>query len=127
MIIEAEEQQGEGQLQVTIGESQLEEGVRICETVIRGLGGSGVSVQAGLTRIAMVGSGMHQRPGVYARAFRALLDEEIDVFAVSTSGISITILVLNEREADALRAIHRCFEMEMVTPAPAGGSPSEVG
>ncbi|CAN5745320.1 aspartate kinase [soil metagenome] len=126
MIIEAEEQQGGVQLQVTISESQLEEGVAICESVIRGLGGSGVSVQAGLTRIAMVGSGMHQRTGVYARAFRALLDEEIDVFAVSTSGISITILVLNEREADALRALHHCFELEIAPRPAAGRSPSEA-
>jgi aspartate kinase len=114
MIIEAEEREGEGQLQVTVGEGQLEQAVEICESVIRGLGGSGVEVQSGLTRIALVGSGMHERPGVYARAFRALLDEEIDVFAVSTSGISITILVQSDREAEALQALHRCFELELV-------------
>jgi aspartate kinase len=108
------------QLQVTVSETQLEKAVEICEAVIRGLGGTGVKVQPGLTRIAMVGSGMRQRPGVYARAFRALLDEEIDVFAVSTSGISITILVLDEREGDALRALHDCFDLEMVFDAVTG-------
>jgi aspartate kinase len=120
MIIEAEEHEGGVQLQVTVSETQLEKAVEICEAVIRGLGGSGLQVQPGLTRIALVGSGMHQRPGVYARAFRALLDEEIDVFAVSTSGISITILVLDEREGDALRALHDCFDLEMVSDAVTG-------
>jgi aspartokinase len=46
---------------------------------------------------------------VYARAFRALLAEGIEVFAISTSGISITLLVLSEREDDALRVLHGAF------------------
>jgi aspartate kinase len=122
MIIEAEGGEGSGQLQVTVNEGQVEHAREICESVIRGLGGSAVEVQTGLSRIALVGSGMHQRPGVYARAFRALLDEEIDVFAVSTSGISITILVATEREGEALRALHRCFELEVVPGALASGA-----
>jgi aspartokinase len=52
---------------------------------------------------------MHQRPGVYARAFRALLDAGIEVFAISTSSISITLLVLQEREEEALRVLHGEF------------------
>ena len=94
MISEAAAPAGQAQLQVTVAEDQLDEAQR----VVRGRGArdgrAGRSeAQRGLSRLALVGSGMHQRPGVYARAFRALLDEEIDVFAVSTSGISITLLV----------------------------------
>jgi aspartate kinase len=127
MITEAQEGEGEGQLQITVHEHQLEEAMGICESVGRGLGGAKVEAQRGLTRIALVGSGMHERPGVYARAFRALLDEEIDVFAVSTSGISITLLVLEERESDALRALHRCFELELSSSPTGGSAPAAAG
>jgi aspartate kinase len=109
MFHEASDGDGRLQLQLTVAEAQLEAGVRVCEMVAAELGGGGVEAQHGLTRVVLVGSGMHQRPGVYARAFRALLDEEIEVFAISTSGISITLLVLAEREDDALRVLHGAF------------------
>jgi aspartate kinase len=117
VVYEAQEADGRTQLQVTLDESALGDAQRVCEGVVRGLGGGTVEVQRGLTRIALVGSGMHELPGVYARTFRALLEEEIEVFAVSTSGISITVLVLTEREDDAVRALHRTFELELVAGA----------
>ncbi|HUE96869.1 MAG TPA: ACT domain-containing protein, partial [Longimicrobiaceae bacterium] len=87
---------------------------RIAGGVAQAMGGGRLETQRGLSRLALVGSGMHQRPGVYARAFRALLDHEIDVFAVSTSGISITLLVQQEREHEALQALHEAFTLELV-------------
>jgi aspartate kinase len=114
MISEAEESDGRIQLQLTISEDSLPGAERIVGDLMKGMGGGGVQVERGLSRIALVGSGMHQRPGVYARAFRALLDEEIDIFAVSTSGISITVLVPTEREDDALRALHAAFTLELI-------------
>jgi aspartate kinase len=109
MIQEARERDNRIQLQLSLAETQLEAAVRVCDGVLDGLGGDEPDVQRGLARLVLVGSGMHQRPGVYAQAFRALLDEEIEVFAISTSSISITLLVLAEREDDALRVLHQTF------------------
>lgn len=114
MISESAETGERSQLQLTVSEAQLEKAEEVCDAVCRSLGGQGLAVHRGLTRLALVGSGMHQRPGVYARAFRALLEEEVEVFAVSTSGISITLLVLSEKEEPALRALHSAFELELV-------------
>jgi aspartate kinase len=114
MISEAYEEKGQSQLQLTVAESSLSKAEEVCSVLTRSMGGGAVEIQRGLTRIALVGSGMHQRPGVYARAFRALLDEEVEVFAVSTSGISISLLVRSEREDDALRSLHRAFELELI-------------
>jgi aspartate kinase len=123
MISEAEESDGRIQLQLTLSEESLEEAERIANAVIRAMGGGGIRTERGLSRIALVGSGMHQRPGVYARAFRSLLDEEIDIFAVSTSGISITVLVQTEREQDALRALHDAFTLELIGSGGASPGP----
>jgi aspartate kinase len=120
MISEAAERDGRVQLQVTADEGQLDVAERVCAQVAEDLGGAGVEVVRGLTRVALVGSGMHRRPGVYARAFRALLDAGVEIFAVSTSGISITLLVRNEREDDTLQALHAAFELELDGTA-AGG------
>lgn len=121
MISEAAEGDGAMQLQLTLAEDAVEEAERITSGLMRGMGGGGIEVEHGLSRVALVGSGMHQRPGVYARAFRALLDEEIEIFAVSTSGISITVLVQGEREHDAVRVLHEVFTLELI-----GGAEAEA-
>jgi aspartate kinase len=104
------------QLQLTILEESLDIALGLTREMLNDFGSGEVEVVGGLSRIALVGSGMHQRPGVYARAYRALLQEEIEVLAVSTSGISITLLVPARREEDALRALHEAFTLELVAP-----------
>ncbi|HEX8245166.1 MAG TPA: ACT domain-containing protein, partial [Longimicrobium sp.] len=94
------------------------------ETVLREalepLGGGHVAAHTGLSRIALVGNGMTGRPGVYAKAYRALLDAGIEVQGVSTSSISITVLVRGEKETHAVRALHAAFRLEEA------GAPAEV-
>lgn len=116
MIWESDGNAGRMQLQLTILEEAVERAREIVTQVMRGMGGGEVEIVQGLSRIALVGSGMNQRPGVYARAYRALLEEDIDILAVSTSGISITLVVQTEREEEALRALHEAFTLEMVGP-----------
>jgi aspartate kinase len=113
MIFEARDPDGRVQLQLTVAEGAAAEAERVCHQVIDQLGGEGVEVETGMSRVVLVGSGMHNRPGVYARAFRALLDAGIEVHAVSTSSISITLLVPGEREDTALAALHDAFALEM--------------
>jgi aspartate kinase len=114
MVSEAVEEDGRMQLQLTIDEEAVEAGERITNAVMDRMGGGVLELQRSLSRIVLVGSGMHQRPGVYARAFRALLDEGIDIFAVSTSGITITVLVQGDREEDAVRVLHDAFTLDLV-------------
>jgi len=73
------------------------------------LGGEGLEVQDRLARVALVGTGMHGRPGVYARAFQVLLDQGIEVHGLSTSAISIALLIDAEHEERAVRALHDAF------------------
>ncbi|CAN5647630.1 aspartate kinase [soil metagenome] len=120
MISEAHEPDGRIQLQLTVAERALDKARRICTEVIRSLGmGEAeevIEAYPGLSRIALVGSGMHGMPGVYARAFRALLDADVPVHAVSTSSVSITVLVPAEREDAGLQALHRAFALELQAP-----------
>jgi aspartate kinase len=113
MITEAECEDGRIQIQVTIADPVLAHARHVAEETVRTLGGKAVSARDGLSRIALVGSGMHGRPGVYMRAFRALLDADVEVHAVSTSSISITLLVPTDREEAALRALHDAFALEL--------------
>lgn len=126
MIAEAMDPAGAGQLQVTVLESQLPDGLAVVRSVLAELGGGEVEGHGGLSRIALVGSGMHQRPGVYARAFRALLEQGIEVSAVSTSGISITLWVWADREEVALAALHDVFSLELASGSLGDRSPGPL-
>jgi aspartate kinase len=113
MIAEAQEPGGASQLQVTVAEAEMADAQRVVEQVLRDLGGGAVEAKAGLSRVALVGSGMHQRPGVYARAFRTLLERGVEVSAVSTSGISITLWVPDGKHDEAVSALHDAFSLEL--------------
>ena len=123
MVVEAPEADGRVLLQLTLRGGEVPKAREVVERVSRALGGSdGTAERVGLSRITLVGSGMHGRPGVYARAFRALRAAGVEVEAVSTSSISITLLVPGEREDDSLRSLHAEFELERAAaPAAAAG------
>ncbi|HEV2147902.1 MAG TPA: aspartate kinase [Longimicrobiaceae bacterium] len=112
MISEHAEPSGRVSLQVTVWQDALDRARGVVGGLAERLGGGDWEVRGDLSRVTLVGSGMTGVPGVYARAFRALLDAGVEVQAVSTSAISITLLVPSDCEDDALRALHRAFELE---------------
>lgn len=62
-----------------------------------------------LSKISIVGVGIVNNPGVAAKVFEALYENNINMHIVSTSEIKISVLV-NRKEADiALNAIHNKF------------------
>jgi aspartate kinase len=112
MVAESPQADGRVLLQLTVLEADLPRAREIAAEVAGRLGGGGrMEERTGLSRIALVGRGMSGRPGVYAQAYRTLLEAGVDVEAVSTSSISITLLVPGDREDDALRALHDGFTL----------------
>ncbi len=113
MITESPDSGGSAQLQFTVEQGALERGRQVASQVAAGLGAGDPEVQGGLSRIALVGSGMTGRPGVYARAFGALCDVVVEVYGISTSSISITLLVAGDDEQRAVEALHGAFFAEI--------------
>ncbi|HEX7119783.1 MAG TPA: aspartate kinase [Longimicrobiales bacterium] len=109
MVAQADRADGRRQLQLSVREEALTEARALCDGVVAELGGEGVDAQGRLARVALVGSGMHGRPGVYARAFEVLLEQGVEVHGLSTSAISIALLIDAEHEDVALRALHEAF------------------
>lgn len=120
MVTEAPDADGRVLLQLTVREDDLAQAKEIAARVASGLGGGGAAEErGGLSRIALVGSGMSGRPGVYAQAYRTLLEAGVQVEAVSTSSISITLLVPQEGEDAALQALHAGFSLDRPAEVPA--------
>ena len=62
-----------------------------------------------LSKVSVIGVGMTNRPGVAAKMFEALYENNINMHMVTTSEVKISVLV-NKEDADmAVRAIHEKF------------------
>lgn len=112
MLTQTDRADGRRQVQVSVAGDELGRARSICEESTGSLGGDRVDVREGLSRVALVGSGMHGRPGVFARAFRTLVDAEIEVYGVTASSVTIAVLVDESREREALSLLHASFELE---------------
>jgi aspartate kinase len=110
MVTQSDTPDGRRQMQVSVPEDRLQEARTVCEEMREAYGAECVDVETGLARVALVGSGMYNRPGVYAQAFTALRDAGVEVYASSSSAISIALLVHSSDETRALQALHDAFE-----------------
>jgi aspartate kinase len=109
MVAQSDRPDGGRQLQLSVRESALPEARQVCQALVAELGGERLEVTEGLARVALIGTGMHGRPGVYAQIFQTLLDEGIEVYGLSTSAISIALLIDAAAEDHAVRALHHAF------------------
>ncbi len=111
MVTVSEQPDGLRQLELTLKEDMVEEGEAVARRVLAELGGTAVDTRRGLTRIALVGSGMYDAVGVYAQEFEALLRAGVVVHTVSSSAITIQVLVDADQETVALQALHDAFSL----------------
>jgi aspartate kinase len=65
-----------------------------------------------LGKVSIIGTGMQNTPGFAARMFSALSDQGINIQLISTSEIRITCILAEDLVKDAVRALHRAFELE---------------
>ena len=62
-----------------------------------------------VAKVSAVGAGMETHPGVAAKMFQALFEEDINIQMISTSEIKISVLI-DKKDADAaVAAIHAAF------------------
>ena len=62
--------------------------------------------------MSIVGTGIQRAPGFASRMFRGLYDAGINIQMITTSEIRITCIVDADRVNDAVRALHKAFELE---------------
>ena len=63
-------------------------------------------INENMAKVSVVGAGMLGQPGVAAKMFGILSDEDVNIEIISTSEISISCLIAEEYIKTAVRAIH---------------------
>jgi len=65
-----------------------------------------------LAKVSIIGAGMISSPGVTHRMFRALADEKINILAISTSEIKISVLIREDFTQKAVKRLHKEFGLD---------------
>ena len=65
-----------------------------------------------VAKVSIVGAGMVSTPGVTYRMFRALSDEGINILAISTSEIKLSVIIDEENTLKAIKKLHSIFDLD---------------
>jgi len=111
MIVQNASIHGTTDISFTVPKIDLAAAAAAAEGLCGELGAAGVSSDDGVARVSLVGAGMKTHPGVTAMTFETLAAEGINIDMISTSTIRISCIVRTEAAEQAVRSLHRAFEL----------------
>ncbi len=65
-----------------------------------------------VAKVSIVGAGMVSTPGVTYKMFRGLADEKINILAISTSEIKLSVIINEENTLKAVKKLHTIFDLD---------------
>ena len=65
-----------------------------------------------VSKISIVGAGMVTTPGVTYRMFRGLAEEEINIIAISTSELKLSVIINQNDTLKAVKKLHTIFDLD---------------
>ena len=65
-----------------------------------------------VSKISIVGAGMVSTPGVTYKMFRSLADEKINILAISTSEIKLSVIINEDDTLKAIKKLHTAFDLD---------------
>ena len=65
-----------------------------------------------VAKVSIVGAGMVSTPGVTYKMFRALADEKINILAISTSEIKLSVIINEQDTLHSIKKLHSVFELD---------------
>ena len=99
-------------LTFTVTRNDLSKAMKVVEPIAKSIGAKGCVSDAKLGKVSIVGTGMQNTPGYAARMFKALYEAGINIELITTSEIRITCIVNETRVADAVRSLHKAFQLD---------------
>jgi len=99
-------------LTFTVARNELDKAMRLAQPLAKQIGAGELLSDVSLAKVSIVGAGMQSGPGYAATMFRTLFDAGINIELITTSEIRITCIIDESKVAEAVRALHKAFELE---------------
>lgn len=99
-------------LTFTVARNDLDEAMVLVGQIAKSIGAKQCVSDSALAKVSVVGTGMLNTPGYAASMFRALSEQGINIQLITTSEIRITCIIAEDKVKDAVKALHKAFDLE---------------
>ncbi|MGI9461075.1 MAG: aspartate kinase [Alphaproteobacteria bacterium] len=95
----------------TLPRQELAHGVKVLEQNQTAIGYEDILADADVAKISIIGVGMRSSPGVAKTMFATLASADINIEAIATSEIKISVLVKESHAPRAAKLLHKAFHL----------------
>jgi len=103
---------GETDVTFTVPQTDLARAQALLEDKSDEIGFNRIITDSKIAKISVVGVGMKSHAGVASNMFRALSDRGINIQAISTSEIKVSVLIDEDETELAVRVLHTAYGLD---------------
>ena len=96
----------------TVPSGDVDKALAVLDRIKETVGFDVVQHDEGMSKVSVIGIGMRSHAGVAATAFKALADKSINIRAITTSEIKISILIDGPYTELAVRTLHSVYGLD---------------
>ncbi|MGI6065027.1 MAG: aspartate kinase [Bacillota bacterium] len=111
MIIQSQQRDDINDISFTVTRDDREKTKEVIAKIKDIIGGRNYSYENNVAKVSVVGAGMITNPGVAARMFETLAENDINIEMISTSEIKVSCIIKAEFAQKAVAALHSAFEL----------------
>ena len=101
-------------LTFTIPMGDLEKSLSILHKLKDRIAFSKIISEDNLSKVSIIGSGMRNQPGIAAKMFQCLSEQNINIEVISTSEIKVSVLIDKVKTEDAVSSLHDTFQLDNI-------------
>lgn len=113
MIVQNVSEDGTTDFTFTVNRIDYKPSLDILNTVAEQLKARSVTGTDEICKVSLVGVGMRSHAGIASKMFSVLADENINILAITTSEIKISVVIAEKYLELAVRALHTAFDLDI--------------
>lgn len=117
MIVQSVPWSARSDLTFTVPAASLPQAADVLQKNKEAIGYQDLATDTAITKLSVVGVGMRSNPGVAAKMFETLADRKINILAITTSEIKVSVLIPEDYTELAVRVLHTAFGLDEETEA----------
>ncbi|NBN96032.1 MAG: aspartate kinase [Actinobacteria bacterium] len=115
MIVQNTSTAGTTDISFTVPKADVATAEPIVANLAKEIAAGGVNHDNDIAKISLVGAGMKTSPGIAAKMFRVLADNDVNIEMISTSTIRVSVVVRSANMQRAVQALHTAFNLDSGT------------
>lgn len=112
MIVQNVSADGSTDFTFTVHRNDYQKALKLLTELAEELNAKGVNGTDDICKVSLVGVGMRSHAGVASQMFKTLADESINILAITTSEIKISVVIEEKYLELAVRALHTAFGLD---------------